>query len=390
MPHARNAAVIGWATLCCSPPSGSPSSSLGVVVVGAWLLRSWPERWKAFLLLASVVFFGWWDWQRACVVLAAAGGRRPGTARRRRTAPATRRRQGLAGRLGVAVRVAAFVAVARFGVDGIDARRRRTARARPADAALHLATSSTSIAASCAPAPVVDVALAVSFFPAVVAGPLVRPSELLPQLDIRPTPDARPRGIRRGAGLPPAARRPVRGCGWSRRTSPPSWSIRSSPTRRAHSALEVLVAIYGFTVQLFAYLAGYASMARRRALLLGLRLPDELRRAPHRHQPPAVLAPLDHDVLAWLRDYVYVPLGGDPARRRHGGPQPRASRASLAGLWFVGGWNGLAVGAADGCGARPSSAAAPSPAARARGRAVVGWLITFNVVALGWLDRAGR
>ena len=35
----------------------------GIVFVGNWLLAPFPRRWKLFILVASYVFYGWWDWR---------------------------------------------------------------------------------------------------------------------------------------------------------------------------------------------------------------------------------------------------------------------------------------------------------------------------------------
>ena len=40
-----------------------------IVFVGSWLLRPHPRRWKLFILVASYVFYGWWDWHY-CLLLA--------------------------------------------------------------------------------------------------------------------------------------------------------------------------------------------------------------------------------------------------------------------------------------------------------------------------------
>ena len=68
VPHSRNAPVIGCHDTVLFPTVGF-ALFFPVVFIVAWLLRPRPEWWKAFLLLASIVFFGWWDW-RAAVVLA--------------------------------------------------------------------------------------------------------------------------------------------------------------------------------------------------------------------------------------------------------------------------------------------------------------------------------
>ena len=35
----------------------------GIVFVGNWLLAPFPKRWRVFILVASYVFYGWWDWR---------------------------------------------------------------------------------------------------------------------------------------------------------------------------------------------------------------------------------------------------------------------------------------------------------------------------------------
>src|SRR6516165_10922438 len=40
-----------------------------LVFIGSWLLRPHPRRWKLFMLVASYIFYGWWDWHY-CFLLA--------------------------------------------------------------------------------------------------------------------------------------------------------------------------------------------------------------------------------------------------------------------------------------------------------------------------------
>jgi alginate O-acetyltransferase complex protein AlgI len=355
---------------------------LGVVVVGAWLLHSWPERWKAFLLLASVVFFGWWDW-RACLVLAGliVVAQVVAVAIDRAADEAVARAWLVA---GVAVPVVAFLVLARFGVGGTD-----LGVVVPLGLGL-LALRCISYVVDVhrgelRPAPVLDIAVALSFFPAALAGPLVRPADLLPQLDSAP--DVRRVQAARAFRLllvglfllwviAPYLRRDL--------VDP----VFGDPA--AHSTVEVLVAAYGFTVQLFADLAGYASMAVGVSLLLGLRILDNF------DAPFTAITFRDFwrrwtsTFGAWLRDYVYLPLGGDR------GLPAMVSRnlvltAILSGLWFVGGWTGFIFGLLTGAALAIERGLRPFPDdPMSGGRRVVGWLVTFNVVTLGWvIVRAG-
>ena len=205
MPHGRNTPVIGWATPCSSPPSGSPSSSPWCSSGPGCSVRG-RMRWKALLLLASVVFFGWWDWQ-AVPGAGAAGGRGPG--RRDRCAPLRRRLPPVP---GSSARRRAPRHVRGRGAGRhrrLDGRRRRTARARPArDAARHLATSSTSVAACCAPAPLVDVALAPQLLPRDRRRPARAPvPAAAPARHPARCRSARSPRHPRGEGLPPPGRR---------------------------------------------------------------------------------------------------------------------------------------------------------------------------------------
>ena len=52
----------------------------GIVFIGNWLLAPFPKRWRVFILIASYVFYGWWDWRfvfllAVSTVCTTAGGR---------------------------------------------------------------------------------------------------------------------------------------------------------------------------------------------------------------------------------------------------------------------------------------------------------------------------
>ena len=84
--------------------------------------------------------------------------------------------------------------------------------------------------------------------------------------------------------------------------------VFAAPNR--HSSLEVLVAIYGYAVQIFADFCGYTNIAIGIALLLGFEFPQNF------NSPYAAVSLQDfwrrwHMTLSrWLRDYLYIPLGG--------------------------------------------------------------------------------
>ncbi len=79
----------------------------GIVFVGNWLLAPFPKRWRVFILIASYVFYGWWDWRfvfllAISTLCTVAGGRlvhkaRVASARRAWLISDRRRRARLAG-----------------------------------------------------------------------------------------------------------------------------------------------------------------------------------------------------------------------------------------------------------------------------------------------------
>ena len=352
-----------------------------VVFVVAWLLRPWPERWKAFLLLASIVFFGWWDWRAALVLAGLVAVAEIGAACIHHAANPVTRRAWLVGVM--IVDVVAFAVVARSGLHGV-----ALGPVVPLGVGLLVLRCISYVVdvhrEVLEPAPAVDAALALSFFPMAVAGPLARPADVLPQL-VAP-PDARRIPAARAFRLLLVGLFAV----W---VIAPYLGVHvvdpvfAAP--QAHSALEVLVAIYGFTVQLLALLAGYASMAAGAGLLLGIDLGDNFDAPFAATTLRAFWRRWTVTFSSWFRDYVYLPLGGGAGG---GAVAYRNLVVTMvaSGLWFVGGGNGLAWGVLMGLALAAERALRPHGGEPAGGAAVVGWLITFNVAVLGFfVVRAG-
>ena len=82
-----------------------------------------------------------------------------------------------------------------------------------------------------------------------------------------------------------------------------------------YSGFENLMATFGFTVQLYCDFSGYSDMAIGIALLLGYRFMENFN-APFKAQNPTEFRHRWHISLStWLRDYVYIPLGGNRCSR---------------------------------------------------------------------------
>jgi D-alanyl-lipoteichoic acid acyltransferase DltB (MBOAT superfamily) len=237
----------------------------------------------------------------------------------------------------------------------------------------------------------VDVLLHLAFFPSLVAGPIARVGELVPQFHQRPDPRyvaATEAFILIGLGL---FKKVVIASYLGTQLVDPAFGVPG-----AHSGTELLVAVYGYAVQIYADFSGYTDIAIGCALLLGVRLPENFR------APYGALSVRDfwrrwHMTLSrWLRDYVYIPLGGS----RHG---ERATYRNvmvtmlLGGLWHGADWHFVIWGGLHGTylvGERVASAwwsaRAPRPTfARAPLHntltAVARWVVTFNLVCLAWI-----
>ena len=174
-----------------------------------------------------------------------------------------------------------------------------------------------------------DYALFVTFFPHLVAGPIMRPTELVPQFE---TPRrASAAQLRFGLALMTLGlfNKVVLADTF---LSDPAETIFDGKT--APGLLDAWLGTLAFSGQIFCDFAGYSTIAIGAAMCLGFAMPDNFR------FPYAAIGFSDfwrrwHITLsAWLRDYVYIPLGGN----RHG--EARAHLAVMGTMLIGGLWHG--------------------------------------------------
>jgi len=224
-------------------------------------------------------------------------------------------------------------------------------------------------------------ALYIAFFPQVLAGPLVRWSEIMHQLDERPydRPDA---AQRFGQGFMLLAMGLVKKVFLS---DPLAGYVNpifaQAAAGHAVSAAEAWQATLGFTFQIYFDFSGYTDMALGMALMLGILLPQNF------DKPYAATSLQDfwrrwHMTLSrFLRDYLYIPLGGS----RHGLAVQMGAlfvTMALGGLWHGAGLTFVAWGVAHGLGL---AAGALWRKAGLRMPAALGWLLTMLFVMLAWV-----
>jgi D-alanyl-lipoteichoic acid acyltransferase DltB (MBOAT superfamily) len=176
-------------------------------------------------------------------------------------------------------------------------------------------------------------ALFVVFFPQLVAGPIVRANELLPQLHRRPS--IRPDEIewalfRIFKGL---IKKVVLGDFIAVYLTD---IVFDSPGD--FTSLENLLALYAFTLQIYADFAGYSDIAIGCAKLLGFEIPENFDR-PYQSRDVGEFWRRWHMTLStWLRDYLFFPLGGSK------GSKARTYfnlwlTMFLVGMWHGASWN---------------------------------------------------
>ncbi|MFH6783235.1 MBOAT family O-acyltransferase [Methylobacterium sp. MA0201] len=223
-----------------------------------------------------------------------------------------------------------------------------------------------------------EYAVYVAFFPRVIAGPLVRPAEILGQLrgPERPCADRSARGLMLlTVGL---AKKVFLGDGLGSFVDP-VWAAAAAGGQPDGAA--ALQATIGYALQLYFDFSGYTDMALGLALLFGIVLPDNFR-APYRAASIQDFWRRWHITLSlFLRDYLYIPFGGS----RHGlARQLLALFATMAlgGLWHGAGLTFVAWGAAHGIALglhvlwRRAGLSLPEAA---------GLLVTLAFVCLAWV-----
>jgi alginate O-acetyltransferase complex protein AlgI len=182
----------------------------------------------------------------------------------------------------------------------------------------------------------------ITFFPHLVAGPIVRASDFLPQLDKPPR--LRARDVGEGTFL--IATGLVKKVIFADYLAV-NLIDRVFDDPSAYSSAEVMIGLYAYTLQIFCDFSGYTDVARGSGMLFGLQLPENFDR-PYQSKSPAEFWRRWHMTLStWLRDYLYFPLGGSkvaPGRAYFN----LFLTVALVGLWHGAAWTFIVYGCLHG------------------------------------------
>lgn len=231
----------------------------------------------------------------------------------------------------------------------------------------------------------VDFALYICYFPQLVAGPIERPQNLVPALQAK----RRVNGEQIVSGcvliLIGLFRKIVIADGLSTQIDP----IFSSPA--LYSSPELFMGLFLFSLQIYCDFAGYSDIARGSSRLLGIELMENFNQPYFAANISEFWQRWHISLSSWLRDYVYIPLGGN----RHGSFNTYRNlmvTMLVGGLWHGAAWTFVVWGALHGLyliAFRLASRVWPfrtnAEAAQFGPQRLLGMAITFPLVMLTWV-----
>jgi alginate O-acetyltransferase complex protein AlgI len=362
----------------------------------SWLTMPWPHRWRPFIVVASYVFYSWWDWRFVVLLAGCTLWNQVLAVRIWRSRVPSQRKALLVLALAGNLAVLGYFKYYDFFVSSTDNLLSVVGLDVPLELRSVVLPVGISFYTFMAISYVVDAyrgefepttlekfAVYLSFFPHLVAGPIVRPSELIPQFDT-------PRNPRR---VDTSRAFYLIATGLFKKVVIANYlassivdEVFAAPGQ--HSSLEILIAVYAYAVQIYADFSGYTDIAIGIALLLGFTFPQNF------DSPYAAVSVQDfwrrwHMTLSrWLRDYVYIPLGGNRGRRTILTYRNLLLTMLIGGLWHGAAWTFVVWGGLHGAALvaervrrdRFGEPELATPWKRWRAR-----ILTFHFVCFAWI-----
>lgn len=370
-----------------------PTLTFGIffvlVLSFAWALDRENGQRKLLLLAASYIFYGWWDW-RFCALLAFSSIANWVFGRIIGAMPASPLRA-LVIMLAIAVNlgILGFFKYYGFFIENVGEALAMIGWERdlflmqiilPVGISFYTFQGISYIidikrGEADHRASLLDAMLYISFFPQLVAGPIVRAKDFLPQLNRAPT-------ISRAAislgvllilwGL---FKKSVIASEIATGIVDPVFFAPGE-----YGGIDRLFAVYGYAVQIYCDFSAYSDIAIGCAALLGYRFNRNFDQ-PYRARSFQDFWRRWHISLStWLRDYLYKPLGGS-----RGGALATNRNLMitmlLGGLWHGAAWTFLVWGLIHGLALAIERALGLARS----GRSVISLVITFHVVCLAWI-----
>jgi D-alanyl-lipoteichoic acid acyltransferase DltB (MBOAT superfamily) len=225
-----------------------------------------------------------------------------------------------------------------------------------------------------------DFALFLSFFPHLVAGPIVRPQQFLPQLATAPV-VAGPQIERALARIAQGLLKKVLLADLLGVYVDQVWSNLD-----LYPAGNVALAFYAYAFQIYFDFSGYTDIAIGVAQLFGLWLPENFARPYLARNPREFWQRWHISLSTWLRDYLYVSLGGNRGTRLRTYVNLFLTML-LGGLWHGAAWTFVVWGGYHGALLIGHRLLSEGRSVEARGAASTALrrLATFHLVVFGWI-----
>jgi len=229
-------------------------------------------------------------------------------------------------------------------------------------------------------------ALYVMYYPQLVAGPIERPQELLPQLHAHHEFDY----LRVTSGLKLMLWGMLKKVVIADRLAPFVSPVYDSPA--SYPGISICIATLFFAFQIYCDFSGYTDIARGSSQVMGITLIRNFQRPYFSTSIAAFWRRWHISLSTWFRDYVYVSLGGNRTGPiRHFGNL--LGTFLLSGLWHGANWTYVAWGGLNGlyltCEALARSARehffAESQWQTMRLYVTVRWAMTFSAICIGWI-----
>jgi alginate O-acetyltransferase complex protein AlgI len=219
-----------------------------------------------------------------------------------------------------------------------------------------------------------------TFFPQLVAGPIVKAKDFYPQMGGKSFRDIHWYGVVK-ALIIGFFLKSVVADNLAQQTF-----VLQPPYCYSYSALNLAVILFAYSIQIFSDFAGYSLIAIGLARLFGYALPDNFR-FPYIAQTFSEFWTRWHMSLsAWLRDYVYYPLGGN-RKGRHRTYVNLLLVMALGGLWHGAGWSYAIWGLWHGTALAVERIFRETQfyLSEALWMKSLRWALVFLVVTLGWV-----
>jgi len=336
------------------------------VFCAAWELNRKRTAWKLFMLAASYLFYGWWNWRFVGLIAASTLANHFAATRMERTNRELLRKTWLILAIALNLGSLAFFKYYNFFLDNTYAAGKALG-IWPADAAQGGIWSSLFSLRIVLPVGIsfftfqaisyvvdiyrrqmksadslLDFAVYQAFFPRLAAGPIIRAGTLLPQIAAPPSRANLDLGRAASLILGGLFKKIIIANYLGQHVVAPVFDYPDQ-----YAGPDILIAIYGFAVQIYCDFSAYSDIAIGVSLLLGLRIPPNF-------NAPYFATSIQHfwrrwhiSLSTWLRDYLYIPLGGSRAGKFNTCRNVMITFL-LGGLWHGAGWTFIVWGALHG------------------------------------------